>query len=105
MIRGNGWGHGVGMSQCGAYGFAKQGRGYREILAHYYQGTEIGRVSGPRIRVLLAAGRSSVEIGAESRRSGSSTAPERESCPPGATGLRKAFGSRSAASRSSWTGP
>ncbi len=65
VIRGNGWGHGVGMSQCGAYGFAKQGRGYREILAHYYRGTEIGRVSGPRIRALLAAGRSSVEIGAD----------------------------------------
>ncbi len=65
-ISGFGWGHGVGMSQCGAYGFAKHGRGYREILAHYYQGTEIGKVGGPRIRALLADGRSSIEVGSES---------------------------------------
>jgi stage II sporulation protein D len=64
-VSGFGWGHGVGMSQCGAYGFAKKGRGYREILAHYYRGTEIGTVSGPRIRVLLASGRSSVEIASD----------------------------------------
>ena len=32
-----GFGHGVGMSQCGAVGYAQeQGMGYREILSHYY---------------------------------------------------------------------
>ena len=41
-VRGAGWGHGVGMSQWGAYGFATQGWGYREILAHYYTDTGIG---------------------------------------------------------------
>ncbi len=35
---GSGWGHGVGMCQWGAYGMAKQGIGYREILSHYYPG-------------------------------------------------------------------
>ncbi len=30
------------MSQYGAYGFAKQGTAYAEILAHYYQGTALG---------------------------------------------------------------
>ena len=40
-FEGSGWGHGVGMSQYGAYGMAKVGYDYSEILAHYYQGTEI----------------------------------------------------------------
>ena len=42
--RGWRWGHGVGMSQWGAFGQAKAGRDYRAILAHYYP----GRPSGPR---------------------------------------------------------
>ena len=36
-----GYGHGVGMSQWGANGMAKQGRSYEEILKHYYTGVEI----------------------------------------------------------------
>ena len=36
-----GYGHGVGMSQTGAEGMAKQGAGYKEILAWYYPGTKI----------------------------------------------------------------
>jgi stage II sporulation protein D len=36
-----GYGHGVGMSQYGANGMAKEGSGYREILSHYYPGTQI----------------------------------------------------------------
>ncbi|MBQ3090285.1 MAG: stage II sporulation protein D [Oscillospiraceae bacterium] len=36
-----GYGHGVGMSQYGANVLAKQGSDYRQILAHYYPGTEI----------------------------------------------------------------
>lgn len=36
-----GYGHGVGMSQNGANYMAKQGSGYREILSHYYPGTEV----------------------------------------------------------------
>jgi stage II sporulation protein D len=41
-IRGNG--HGVGMSQYGADGMARQGYNYREILAHYYRGTKLMRI-------------------------------------------------------------
>jgi SpoIID/LytB domain protein len=53
-IRGAGFGHGVGMSQYGAYGFAKNGSGYRDILAHYYTGTAIGNLDpAKRVRVLL----------------------------------------------------
>ena len=43
------------MSQYGAYGFAQHGRDYRQILAHYYQGTELGSAAGRRVRVLLQA--------------------------------------------------
>jgi SpoIID/LytB domain protein len=54
LIKGHGFGHGVGVSQYGAYGYAKHGKGYRFILAHYYTGTTIGTLSGPRVvRVLL----------------------------------------------------
>ena len=37
----SGYGHGVGMSQWGANGMAKQGKNYKEILKHYYKGTDI----------------------------------------------------------------
>lgn len=37
----NGSGHGVGMSQYGADGMAKEGYTYKKILSHYYSGTEI----------------------------------------------------------------
>ena len=36
-----GYGHGVGLSQWGARYLAEQGKSWRQILAHYYQGTEI----------------------------------------------------------------
>jgi stage II sporulation protein D len=59
-IRGGGDGHGIGMSQYGAYGYALRGADYRSILAHYYQGTAL-TTTNPRqaVRVLLAAGRAS----------------------------------------------
>jgi stage II sporulation protein D len=44
-ISGAGWGHGVGMSQEGALGYAEHGYGYQAILAHYYTGTALGAVS------------------------------------------------------------
>jgi len=39
-IDGEGWGHGVGMSQWGAQIMAKSGSAYDEILSHYYTGAE-----------------------------------------------------------------
>ena len=36
-----GYGHGVGMSQAGANSMAAAGSGYRDILAHYYPGTQL----------------------------------------------------------------
>ena len=39
-----GYGHGVGMSQYGAQAMALNGYNYKEILAHYYQGTTIKKI-------------------------------------------------------------
>ena len=62
VVRGRGWGHGVGMSQYGAYGFARHGRSYKRILRHYYRHTRIRRARTRRVRVLLQASRSSVSF-------------------------------------------
>ena len=40
IVTGHGWGHGVGMSQYGAYGYAQKGTGYEKIVLHYFPGTE-----------------------------------------------------------------
>ncbi|MFD1780309.1 stage II sporulation protein D [Fredinandcohnia salidurans] len=41
VIQTKGYGHGVGMSQFGADGMAKEGKSYKDIVTHYYQGVEI----------------------------------------------------------------
>ncbi|WP_418792247.1 SpoIID/LytB domain-containing protein [Phosphitispora sp. TUW77] len=41
VFEGHGWGHGVGMSQWGAYEMAKQGKNYLDILSFYYTGVQI----------------------------------------------------------------
>ncbi|MFZ0039727.1 MAG: hypothetical protein WAK93_00345, partial [Solirubrobacteraceae bacterium] len=59
-IRGGGDGHGIGMSQYGAYGYAQHGAGYQAILAHYYQATALGHTNPARtVRVLVASGTAS----------------------------------------------
>jgi stage II sporulation protein D len=52
---GHGWGHGLGLSQWGAYGYALHGWTYGRILAHYYPGTTLGPARGRVVRVLVAA--------------------------------------------------
>lgn len=44
VFTGRGWGHGVGMCQVGAYGLARQGWSYEQILKAYYSGIELTRV-------------------------------------------------------------
>lgn len=54
-VTGRGWGHGVGMSQYGAAGWARHGASAPDIVAHYYRGTVLG--SAPvfeQLRVGLA---------------------------------------------------
>ena len=60
VVRGAGWGHGIGMSQYGARGFAENGKGYAEILRHYYRGAELSKHDGAPVRVLLQAGRKEI---------------------------------------------
>jgi stage II sporulation protein D len=45
IITTKGFGHGVGMSQYGANGMAQEGKNYKEIVTHYYQGVEISSSS------------------------------------------------------------
>ncbi len=45
LITTYGYGHGVGMSQYGANGYAKAGYSYQEILKHYYTGVEIKKIN------------------------------------------------------------
>ena len=67
VVTGGGNGHGVGMSQYGAEGFAMHGYRYQSILRHYYPGTRLSRVGESDVRVLLASGRSQVTIGSDAR--------------------------------------
>jgi stage II sporulation protein D len=54
VVHGRGFGHGVGMSAYGAYGYALHGKSYQFILGHYFTGTALGTLPGPRVvRVLL----------------------------------------------------
>lgn len=54
VIDGAGFGHGVGMSQEGALGYAEHGWSYTAILAHYYTGTALGQAPPNTIvRVLV----------------------------------------------------
>jgi len=41
VLRGAGWGHGVGLCQIGAAVMANQSKTYKEILQHYYRGTTV----------------------------------------------------------------
>lgn len=61
-IDGAGYGHGIGMSQYGAAGYAQNGYTYRQILAHYYEGTTLGQVSpSHQVRVLIKQGATSFQ--------------------------------------------
>src|SRR6187401_581026 len=54
VVSGRGWGHGVGLSQYGALGYANEGWTYDQIIAHFYPGTELGPAPVARVRVLIA---------------------------------------------------
>ena len=53
VFRGAGFGHGIGMSQYGTYGYALEGAKYPGILAHYYKGTQLSTAPSRPVRVLL----------------------------------------------------
>jgi SpoIID/LytB domain protein len=66
---GGGWGHGLGASQYGMYGLAKQGWGPGKIVRHYYSGTRVAREAGPKtLRIGLVQRQDSVRLQAEAGR-------------------------------------
>src|SRR3954470_7254999 len=75
VVKGAGFGHGIGLSQYGAYGYAQHGFSYKEIIRHYYRGTELSSASGRRVRVLLQSGRSSVSFRGATRIGGKKASP------------------------------
>src|SRR5918994_1039201 len=78
LLRGAGFGHGVGMSQYGAMGYASHGWDYKRILAHYYTGTALGVLKEPRdVRVLLQSTSGSASFSGASRAAGRRLSPGR----------------------------
>jgi stage II sporulation protein D len=58
VIDGRGWGHGVGLSQYGAYGYTlREAQDHQFILAHYYSGSDYGTAPATRMRVRLKRAR------------------------------------------------
>jgi stage II sporulation protein D len=89
VVRGAGFGHGIGMSQYGAYGMAQQGWSYRRILGHYYKGTKLGQAPSRPVRVLLQASDPFVRV------SGATKGPGGMALSPGVTHvIRPASGRR-----------
>src|SRR3954451_8842253 len=66
-IRGAGFGHGIGLSQYGAYGYDAHGAGWKSIALHYFKGTHLGNAAGRTIRVLLQSGNGTVWVSGATR--------------------------------------
>jgi stage II sporulation protein D len=64
---GSGFGHGLGMSQYGAYGLARDGWSHRRILRHFYSGTAVRQDPRPprNLRIGLTQDQSAVRLSAE----------------------------------------
>jgi stage II sporulation protein D len=78
VVHGRGFGHGVGMSAYGAYGYALHGKSHEFILGHYFTGTTIGTLSGPRVvRVLLDVSSADVGFSAATSACGKALDPAR----------------------------
>ncbi|MBA2337582.1 MAG: hypothetical protein H0V96_07485 [Acidimicrobiia bacterium] len=96
VVDGSGWGHGIGMSQYGAYGMAVEGHTDDEILAHYYQGTDLtllgtdGLDLSPPIWVNLERDFSSIQLRVDAIEDGGHTVTVSRAgvtweAPPGST--------------------
>ena len=85
-IRGAGWGHGWGMSQYGAYGAARIGLSWKQILAFYYRGTRLSKLpNGTKIKVWITADNdNSLRVMPASGLAVSDTAGHRYTVPTGA---------------------
>lgn len=78
VVTGGGFGHGVGMSAYGAYGYGVHGAGYRQILGHYYRGIRLAEMPGsPAVTVLLSISPDDVSFSRATAACGSSLDPRR----------------------------
>jgi stage II sporulation protein D len=78
IVRGAGWGHGVGLSAWGAYGYGKHGFDYHQIIDHYFAHLRITKLRrAPRVRVLLDSSRSDVGFSRARRACGRNLSPKR----------------------------
>jgi SpoIID/LytB domain protein len=84
---GRGWGHGIGMSQWGAFGYAKNGATCEEILKHYYTGIDLGTVPNKVIRVRLRGSLSAVKLTCASKYIASTSTGARLEIPGGVTAV------------------
>ena len=75
IVKGAGFGHGVGLSQYGAYGYAKHGFTYDTILAHYYTGTTLGSAGTHTVHVLLLSNVGSVSFSGANAACGTNLSP------------------------------
>jgi stage II sporulation protein D len=62
VVDGEGWGHGVGMAQDGAYWMGRNGASTEQILGHFYPGVTEGRASGAVRVAVLDAGRAEATL-------------------------------------------
>ncbi len=64
---GSGWGHGLGLSQWGAYGLAAHGWSSTKILTHFYSGTTVAGIAEEPgdIRIALAAAEAALHLTAD----------------------------------------
>lgn len=63
-IRGHGWGHGRGMGQWGAYGYAVNQRwSWQQITDHFYGGSVAGSIGNPQITIALSQLSPSSDLG------------------------------------------
>lgn len=78
VVKGGGFGHGVGLSAYGAYGYGEHGYGYRQILHHYFQGIRISELRGaPLVRVLLTVSSGDASFTRSTRACGVELEPDR----------------------------
>ncbi|HEY6781419.1 MAG TPA: SpoIID/LytB domain-containing protein, partial [Thermoleophilaceae bacterium] len=86
VVKGAGFGHGIGMSQYGAYGYALKGSTYKPILAHYYEGTSMTTAPSRLVRVMLQPNDPYIRVAGATRVGG-------RALKPGSTYVTRASGS------------
>jgi len=78
VVKGGGYGHGVGMSAWGAYGYGKHDWGHKRIIGHYYRKVRVEKDRGNnRVRVLLASGSGDVSFDGGTKACGKKLKPSK----------------------------